>query len=76
MKKIKILLFPLLFLTSFYCGGQTVLLKYEEATEPLYDKGPNQKKFVQGFIKFGFVTPPDKDNAKIIYGKSVNIGFG
>jgi len=76
MKKIKILLFPLLFLTSFYCGGQTVLLKYKEATEPLYDKGPNQKKFVQGFIKFGFVTPPDKDNAKIIYGKSVNIGFG
>lgn len=76
MKKIKILLFPLLFLTSFYCGGQTVLLKYEEATEPLYDKGPNQKKFVQGLIKFGFVTPPDNSNAKIVYGSSVNLGLG
>ena len=76
MIKIKALLFPLFFLASFYCGGQTVLLKYDEATEPVYNKGPNQKKFVQGFVKFGMVTPPDQDDAKILYGKSVNIGFG
>ncbi len=72
----KTLLFPLIFLATFYCKGQTVLLKYDEATEPAYNKGPNQKKFVQGIIKVGMITPPDQDDANIKFGNSFNLGIG
>lgn len=70
------LLFTLFFLASSYCVAQTVLLSYDKATEPKYDKGPNQRKFVQGFLKFGMITPPDKEETQVKYGSSVNLGFG
>jgi hypothetical protein len=76
MIKCKAPLFVLILFTSFYCKGQTVLLNYDETKADKYERGPNQKKFVQGFVKFGMVTPPDQDNAKIKFGTSVNVGFG
>jgi hypothetical protein len=75
MKKHHHLFFLILFLCSLSAGAQTVLLNYDKATEPKYDKGPNQKKFTQGLIKFGFVLPVS-DRQEIIAGNSVSWGFG
>lgn len=75
MKKHSHLFFLILFLCSLSAGAQTVLLNYDKATEPKYDKGPNQKKFTQGLIKIGFVLPVS-DRQEIIAGNSVSWGFG
>lgn len=66
----------ILLLAAMRCEAQTVLLKYDRETEPAYNKGPNQKKFVQGMMKVGFVMPPDNDESDVLYGGSVNLGIG
>jgi len=76
MKKLASLILMILFFVVYRSEGQTVLLNYDRATEPKYNKGPNRDKFVQGLMKIGFVTPPEYGDAKLIYGSSVNLGIG
>ncbi len=75
MKKQNHLFFLILILCNLSAEAQTVLLNYDKATEPKYDKGPNQKKFTQGLIKFGFALPVS-DRQEIIAGNSVSWGIG
>ncbi len=76
MLKIKLLFVIALFFYSLQNSAQTVLLNVDRTNERVYDRGPNQKKFTQAFIKFGFVIPPDEEGARIKYGGSVSCGFG
>ena len=75
MKKLTQILFLIFILNAVSARAQTVLLNYDRALEKKYDKGPNQEKFTQGLIKFGFVLPVS-DRQEIIAGNSVSWGFG
>ncbi|MFZ7115508.1 MAG: hypothetical protein ACO1G9_09045 [Bacteroidota bacterium] len=75
MKRQNRILLLVFILCSLSAGAQTVLLNYDKALEKKYDKGPNQKKFTQGMMKFGFVLP-SSDRQEIIAGNSVSWGIG
>lgn len=76
MKKLKTILLLVLLLNVISAKAQTVLLNYDKEAEPKYDKGPNQKKFTQGFMKFGFVLPSTSHEEEIETGTSVIWGMG
>jgi hypothetical protein len=74
MKQTLILFFILLGLSGY---SQTVLLQVDRKKDTFTsDKGPNEKHFVNFFYHIGFMLPPDKPGARIIYGSSVDIGLG
>lgn len=76
MKKARYILLAIILFVVYQSNAQTVLLNYDSKTEPSYNRGPNQKKFTQGYLIVGFITPPDQDGANLVYGSSATYGFG
>jgi len=71
--------FIIILLASVFSGAeaQTVLLQKEPERETLLkESGPNYRKFNHLFIRGGILASSDKPGARIIYGTSVNLGFG
>lgn len=68
----------LLMITLFNHGqAQTVLLNVDRATDSIPSKiGPNLKRYIYPFMKFGFVLGPDEQGARIKYGSSVEFAIG
>jgi hypothetical protein len=74
MKQTLIIFFVLI---CFASQAQTVLLDVDRKKERVTtDRGPNLKKFSHFFIRGGMLVSADKAGARIIYGPSVNLGFG
>ena len=68
-----------IFLASMitFAGAQTVLLQKEPENETLQkETGPNYRKFNHLYIRGGLLASSDKPGARIVYGTSVNLGFG
>src|SRR4051812_18712472 len=67
----------LFFISSHHLFSQTVLLNVERSNDTLVQRqGPNQKAFTHFIFRIGEVISKDNAGAKIIYGTSIDLGFG
>lgn len=71
---LSIFLFTVLLCTGL--RGQTVLLNVEREHKKVPDGGPNTKKFVYGFVGFGFALPPDEAGSRVVFENSINASLG
>lgn len=70
-------IFCLLCMIRFSTVAQTVLLSVDRGTDSIPEqRGPNLKKNSHVFFNFGLVAGEDKPGSRIIYGSSVEYGFG
>ena len=61
----------------FTLEAQTVLLSVDRGTDSIpVQRGPNLKKISHVLFNFGFIAGADKPESPIIYGTSIEYGFG
>lgn len=66
-----------LFFSCFTLEAQTVLLSVDRSTDSIpVQRGPNLKKISHVFFNIGFIAGADKLESPIIYGASIEYGFG